>query len=87
MASFQETLFNLFSGTVESIGESKLVEVLQTLHDTNLDQYKAAIFGGIALTKALAPLTAKSSTKVDDVLVQAIEEALTESAKNNSLAI
>ena len=87
MANWKETLFNLFAGTVETVGESKLIEVLQSLHDTNLEQYKAAIFGGVALTKALAPLVEKSGTKVDDVFIKAISEALEQSAKNNGVEL
>lgn len=87
MSAFTDFLFNAFSGALETVGESKLIEILQQLHDSNPDDYKAAIFGGHALTKHLVPIVTKSSTKIDDAILGAIQEAVKQSAANNGVVL
>lgn len=79
--------FNLFSTTIEALGETKLDEALQVLHDKDEVQYKAAIFGGLALTQALKPIVEKSNTKIDDTVLNAIHMALVASAAANAVEI
>lgn len=78
-------LLDLFSGLLQSVAETKLVEILQTLHDKNIDQYKAAIFGGHALVAGLLPLVEGTGTKVDDAILKALDEAITLSAAANEI--
>jgi hypothetical protein len=87
MSAFTDFLINTLSSSLETIGESKLDELLQTLHDKHPDQYEAAIFGGVALVNALLPLTKTSATKIDDAIVQALDEALKASATANQLVL
>lgn len=87
MSAFTDFLINTLSSSLETIGESKLEQLLQTLHDKHEDQYKAAIYGGVALVNALLPLTKTSATKIDDAIVQALDEALKLSANNNQLLL
>ena len=80
----KELLFNLFSSSLETIGESKLEEILQKLHDKNPGQYKVAILGGLQLVLALEPLVLTTGTKIDDAIVKALKEAINVSAKSNN---
>lgn len=79
-------LVELLSGTIAQAGESKLVEVLQDLHDSNLADYKAAIAGGKALVQHLEPLVKKSKTKIDDLVISAIGDAIDLSASSNEIS-
>jgi len=78
-------LLNLLSAALETAGESKLIEILQQLHDKNIDQYNTAIFGGHALVKALLPITAGTKTKIDDAIIKALDEAINQSAAANGV--
>ena len=80
-----ELLLGLLAGALETAGESKLIEVLQDLHDKNPDQYKAAIYGGNALVKALLPVVTKSKTKIDDIFILSLNDAIQTSATNNGI--
>lgn len=81
----KKILLDLLAGTLETIAESKLVEVLQKLHDTNPVQYKAAIYGGLSLVAALKPLTDGTATKIDDAVINSLEDALKQSAAINGI--
>lgn len=81
----KEFLLNLLSGALESVGESKLEEILQKLHDTNLAQWKAAIYGGYALVNTLQPLVSSTGTKIDDAFLSAIGDAIRDNAAANGL--
>lgn len=80
-------LVNLFSAALQTAGESKLVEILQDLHDSNKDDYDAAIHGGYALVKHLKPLTDKSKTKIDNAIVDALLDAIQTSANENDVVL
>lgn len=83
----KQFFLNLIAGTIESAGESKLEELLQKLHDNDLNEWKTAIHGGISLAKALKPLAEKSSHKVDDAFVNALADACRDSAASNNYVI
>ncbi len=87
MASFQDFLLNALSGTLATLGETKLIEVLQKLHDKDKDQYLTAIHGGHALVNALSPLVKSTGTKIDDALVTALHEAIHTSAGMNGVVL
>ncbi len=78
-------LVNLFSAALQTAGESKLIEILQDLHDSNPDDYKAAITGGHALVKHLVPLVTKSKSKIDDAIINALDDAINQSAAANGV--
>jgi len=84
---FLEFLLGTVTGALTSIGESKLEDVLQQLHDSNPDDYKAAISGGNALVKHLQPLVQKSATKIDDAVLSAIGQAVATSAEKNGITL
>lgn len=83
----KEFLLNLLSTTLETVGESSLLIILQKLHDTDLPKYKAAIYAGEALVDALLPHVKNSKTQVDDAFIKALGEAINQSALNNSLEL
>ncbi len=79
-------LVSALSGTLAAAGESSLDAVLQDLHDSNLADYTAAIQGGHALVQHLKPLVAKSKTKIDDIFINALDQAINMSAAANNVA-
>lgn len=81
----KELIFNLLSSSLETIGESKLVDVLQKLHDKNPGQYEVAILGGVQLVLALEPIVLNTGTKIDDAIIKALKEAIHTSATTNSV--
>lgn len=80
-------LLELLAGTLAEVGESKLVELLQELHDKNPVAWKSVIHGGLSFVTGIAQLTDKSKTKIDDALVNAIKEAVETSAAANGLKL
>lgn len=85
MSKFSNFLTGLLSGMIESAGESKLIEILQELHDKNPAQYKAAIYGGTALVQGLLPLVTGTPNKIDDAILNAIDDAIRISAERNGI--
>ena len=81
----KEFLLNFVASSLESIGESKLVEVLQKLHDSNRDQYLAALLGGRALVFALDPLADTTKTQIDDAIISSLKDAINRSALANGI--
>lgn len=80
-------ILELLAGTLAELGESKLVEVLQSLHDKDPQGYKSAIFGGLSFVTGISKLTDKTKTKIDDALVNAIREAIEISAEANGIKL
>lgn len=83
MSALSEFLLGTLSGALETVGESKLEAILQDLHDSNLEDWEAAIQGGEALIKHLLPLVTKSKSKIDDAILNALSEALDASKAAN----
>lgn len=83
--SLKTAILGIFSGAVENIAESELETLLQGLHDENVDNYKAAIYGGNALVNALLPVVTKSANKIDDAVVNALHDAIVKSAATNGI--
>ena len=81
--SFKEVLLSALSSTLETVGETKLIEVLQELHDKNPELYQSAIDGGKVLCNALTPVVTKSGTKIDDAIINALREAIEISEASN----
>lgn len=86
-ATFGEIMLGLFSGALETVGESKLIEVLEQLRVADEPKYKAAIFGGHALVTALVPVVTKTGTKIDDAIMNALGDAIEMSAQMNGLVL
>jgi hypothetical protein len=84
-------LLELLSGTLSTLGESKLVDVLQELYDNDKTEgktdYKSAVFGGQSFVTGISKLTTKTKTQIDDAIVTAISEAIQASAKQNAIAL
>jgi len=84
MANF---ILELLAGTLAEVGESKLVEVLQELHDKDQEDYKSVLYGGLSFVTGISKLTSKTKTKIDDALVAAIKDAIETSAKLNGVEL
>lgn len=87
MSAITDLLVNSLSASIEALGESKIIEALQSLHDKNKEQYIVAIKGGYALCNALSPIVIASKTKIDDAIVQSIKEAIEASAETNKVTL
>jgi len=83
----KETLIALLSASIESIGESKLIEVLQKLHDTDQAKYKSVLLGGYSFAVGMASLAEKSKTPLDDMVVNAVKDAIVTSAAANGIEL
>ncbi len=82
-----ELLVAALAGTVEVVAETKLVEVLQSLHDKDKPKYLAAVHGLYAGCLALEPLVKESSNKIDDAVLNSLKEAVETSAKANGVEL
>lgn len=82
---FIEFMLNTMAGALESVGEMKLVELLQKLHDGEPENWKACILSGHAFIIPLKKLVGKTSSKIDDGFVAALDEAILASASANGL--
>ena len=82
--ALKDFLIEAVAGTIESVAESKLVDVLQKLHASNPEAYWAAIHGGKALCEALKPVVAGTATKIDDAIIAALHDALNTSEVLNT---
>mgnify|MGYP000945241427 CR=1 FL=1 len=81
----------LFAGALETLGESKLVEVLQDLHDNDKTEdksdYKSVIFGGYSFVTGIVKFTDRTKTKIDDAIVVSLREAIKASAAANGVEL
>lgn len=88
MANF---LLELLAGSLAEVGEVKLVEVLQELHDKDKTEdksdYKSVLLGGMSFATGISKLTSKTKTKLDDAIVGSIKDAIEASAKNNDIEL
>ena len=82
--SFKEVLLSALLPTLESIGESALLDALQQLRAKDVVAYKSAIDGGLALVSGLTPITSKSKTPIDDAILVSIGSSLESSKTTNS---
>lgn len=83
----KEVLLALLSGALETVGESKLVEVLQKLAEKDFEKYKNAIQGGYSLAKLLVDFSEDSKTPIDDAIANSLKEAIEKSAEMNSVEL
>lgn len=82
-----EFLLNTMTGALETVGELKLVDVLQKFHDKNPVEWEACVRAGHAFIKPLTKLVSATKTPIDDALVQALDEAISQSAADNGLLL
>lgn len=83
----KETLIALLSASIETLGESKLIDLLQHLHDTDQAKYKSVLLGGYSFAIGMGALAEKSKTPIDDMLVNAVKDAIVTSAGKNGIEL
>lgn len=82
----KEGFLALFIGAIETLGETKLIEVLQKLHDKDKVKYQAAIIAGFAFVRAVKPMTDGTATKIDDLFLNGLLDAIEASAELNGMS-
>lgn len=85
MSLLSELLLNSLTGTLAEIGEQKLEEVLQKLHDTKPELYKTTLKAGLVFCDAIQLLVDKSKSKIDDAVIAGIRAAIVVSAEANGV--
>lgn len=71
----------------DSVIDSKLDSILQDLHDSNIDDYKATIASGNAFFRHLEPWVKKTATNIDDALLADWTDVITKSATKNGITL
>ena len=87
LAALKESAVNSLTQTIETLGESKMEQGLQILHEKDLDAYKADISASKVLVTHLQPIVLASATKIDDMALAIIWDAATASAKTNNVSL
>lgn len=80
-----EFLLGSLTGAIATIGESKLEDALQDLHDKDPKGYKAVIAAGDLFVTKITPIVQKSATKIDDAVLTALGDAIKSSASKNGI--
>lgn len=85
MSAFTDFLIKILLPTIEQLGETKLVELLQRFHDQNPEQYDVSIRAGHTFIKPLIELVGGTPNNIDDGVVAALNEAISLSAMANGI--
>ena len=72
---------------ITSVGELSLEQILQKLVTKSKSKGKAGLKAGKAFASILKDYALETNTKIDDALAAAIEQACTNVAKANKIAI
>lgn len=73
--------------SIEDAAETKILDLLQQLHDHNIDDYKAAIEAGNTFIQHLLPFAEKSELTLADAILADIATVISESAVNNKITL
>lgn len=76
---------DLFVGPVTAAAKLSLENGLQKLHDSDPQRYKQALLIAKAFVNIMEPVVDKTKTRLDDHAIQAVEDAVTDSAEKNSV--
>lgn len=86
--SLGKAILEAFANKLEEIGESKLEEILQKVHDEDgAEEYKAAIYGGHVFVQKLKKFADKTKTKIDNAILDSIDESIHDSAAKNGIPL
>lgn len=83
LPTWLEFLLNMVASQLEATGEGLFVSLLQKLHDKNVEEWKAAVYGLWAAGKGLSPLVAGTPTKLDDGLVLELQQSARDTVAAN----
>lgn len=84
---FLELILGTVTGALTTVGKSKFGEVLDQLHKDDPTGHKAALAAGKLFVEKLQPLVQKTATNIDDAVLNAIDEAVTENAKKHGIEL
>lgn len=87
MSKISDFLVGTILPVIEKVAEDKIVELLQKLHDTDEEKYEAAVIAGSAFIKPLIEYVEKTTTTIDDGIVEAIQRAIEQSAEDNDVEL
>lgn len=86
----QAAAFNFLESLSLVIGATlagQLADPLQKIYEKNPKKFKVKVTGALLLLNELSELTAKSTTKIDDVIINSIIDVVKQSAANNKIKI
>jgi len=72
---------------VQSVETDKLTELLDKFHDDNPELHKSTLQAGWAFIDNLQSVVDKTKTKIDNALVQGIEDAIVASAEKYGISL
>jgi len=86
-ASAGGVLLEALAGIVGQTLAQLLLEPLQAIYTKNPKKFGVKVKGALLLLNEVAELTTKSTTKIDDSVVNALIEVIKQSAANNKVKI
>jgi len=78
-----ESLASIVGATLAQL----LLEPLQTIYAKNPKKFAVKVKGALLLLNEVAELTAKSTTKIDDGVINALIGVIKQSAANNKVKV
>lgn len=88
MSKITDLLVSAFMPVVKSVAKDKLVELLDQLQQKNEASYKTALTALYPVVDVqLEDVTEKTETTIDDSIVDALKEAIEESARKHGLQL
>ncbi len=85
MSAITDFLVKILLPTIEQLGETALIGLLQKYHDNDPEEYKATMIMGHTFIKRLVKYADGTEGKIDDGFVDALDEAITTSALANGI--
>lgn len=83
--TIKEFLLNTLLPTLESLGESKLEELLDQLSEKEGENFALDVIGTYNLFTRLSILAKKTKSKIDDGIIDTVIEALEATAEKHDI--
>lgn len=88
MSKITDVIVSALAPVVKSVAKDKLVELLDQLKEKNEANYKTTLVSLYPIIDVqLEGVTDKTKTNIDDAVVDALKEAIEESATKNSVTL
>jgi hypothetical protein len=87
MSKIGDFFIRLFETALETEGETLLDAELQTIHDKNVPEYTAALYGLNAGAIALGKIPSIKPGGIADIIIKALQDSVLQSAKANGITL